>query len=118
MDRIELTKIRAYGYTGFLAEEQALGQWFEVDLLMDIDLTKAGQSDRLEDTLDYRSVIATTKQIITTQKFVLVERLAEAIVFAVMGFKPVQQVRVRLHKPAAPIPDFGGCITIEVTRAR
>jgi 7,8-dihydroneopterin aldolase/epimerase/oxygenase len=118
MDRIELTKIRAYGYTGFLAEEQALGQWFEVDLLMDIDLAQAGQSDRLDDTLDYRSVIAITKQIITTQKFVLVERLAEAIVTAVMGFEPVQQVRVRLHKPAAPIPDFGGCITIEVTRAR
>jgi 7,8-dihydroneopterin aldolase/epimerase/oxygenase len=118
MDRIELTKIRAYGYTGFLAEEQALGQWFEVDLLMDIDLAQAGQSDRLDDTLDYRSVIAITKQIITTQKFVLVERLAEAIVTAVMAFEPVQQVRVRLHKPAAPIPDFGGCITIEVTRAR
>jgi 7,8-dihydroneopterin aldolase/epimerase/oxygenase len=118
MDRIELTKIRAYGYTGFLAEEQALGQWFEVDLLMDIDLSQAGHSDRLDDTLDYRSVIATTKQIITTQKFVLVERLAAEIVTAVMGFEQVQQVRVRLHKPAAPIPDFGGCITIEVTRAR
>ncbi len=30
MDTIHVTGIRAYGYTGYLAEEQVLGQWFEV----------------------------------------------------------------------------------------
>jgi 7,8-dihydroneopterin aldolase/epimerase/oxygenase len=30
----------------------------------------------------------------------------------------VQQVRVQLSKPAAPIPDFGGRITIDITRTR
>ncbi len=32
MDCIHVTGIRAYGYTGYLPEEQSLGQWFEVDL--------------------------------------------------------------------------------------
>jgi 7,8-dihydroneopterin aldolase/epimerase/oxygenase len=118
MDRIELTHIRGYGYTGFLPEEQTLGQWFEVDLIMDIDLTNAGRSDQLSDTLDYRAVIAATQEIVKTAKFALVERLATAIADRVLGFAPVQQVRVRLHKPAAPIPDFGGGITIDITRQR
>jgi 7,8-dihydroneopterin aldolase/epimerase/oxygenase len=118
MDRIELTQIRAYGYTGFLAEEQTLGQWFEVDLSVDLDLSKSCQSDQLGDTLDYRSVIAATKQIIQTAKFSLVERLAEEIASAVLNADYVQQVRVRLHKPAAPIPDFGGRITIDITRSK
>lgn len=120
MDCIHLTGIRAYGYTGFLPEEQVLGQWFEVDLTLWLNLSKAGASDRLEDTLDYRHTIETVKQIIKTQKFALVEKLATAIADAILTAKspavaPVQQVRVQLSKPAAPIPDFGGRITIDIT---
>jgi 7,8-dihydroneopterin aldolase/epimerase/oxygenase len=118
MDRIELTNIRCYGYTGFLPEEQVLGQWFEVDLVIETDLTAAGTSDHLPDTLDYRAVIERTKAIVKTNKFALVERLAAEIAAAILQFTPVQHVRVRLHKLAAPIPDFGGKITIDITRSR
>ena len=116
MDVIQLTGIRCYGYTGFLAEERFLGQWFEVDLRIGVDLAPAGQSDRIDDTLDYRSVIAAVKEIISTVKFDLIEKLAETIVTTVLNFDKVQQVELKLHKPAAPIPDFGGKITIELTR--
>ena len=118
MDVIQLTGIRCYGYTGYLAEERFLGQWFEVDLRIGLDLAAAGQSDRIEDTLDYRSTIAAVKEIISTAKFDLVEKLAEQIITTVLGFDRVQQVELKLHKPAAPIPDFGGKITIELTRTK
>jgi 7,8-dihydroneopterin aldolase/epimerase/oxygenase len=118
MDVIQLTGIRCYGYTGYLPEERFLGQWFEVDLRLSVDLAIAGQSDRIEDTLDYRSVIAAVKAIISTAKFALVEKLAETIVATVLDFDRVQQVELKLHKPAAPIPDFGGKITIELTRTK
>jgi len=85
MDCIHLTGIRAYGYTGFLPEEQVLGQWFEVDLTLWLDLSHSGQSDRLEDTLDYRHTIEVTKQVIKTQKFALVEKLATAIADAILA---------------------------------
>ena len=118
MDFIQLTGIRCYGYTGYLQEEKFLGQWFEVDLRLGVNLAAAGQSDRIEDTLDYRSVIAAVKEIIATAKFALVEKLAETIITKVLEFDRVQQVELKLHKPAAPIPDFGGKITIELTRTR
>ncbi len=118
MDIIQLTGIRCYGYTGYLAEEQVLGQWFEVDLRLHLDLVNAGKSDRIEDTLDYRSVIATVKQIVSTQKFALVEKLAETLVQAVLSHNLVQKVELKLHKLAAPIPDFGGQITIELQRSK
>ena len=118
MDVIQLTGIRCYGYTGYLAEEKFLGQWFEVDLRIGLDLAIAGQSDRIEDTLDYRSTIAAVKEIIATAKFDLVEKLAETIITTILGFDRVQQVELKLHKPAAPIPDFGGKITIELTRSK
>jgi 7,8-dihydroneopterin aldolase/epimerase/oxygenase len=118
MDVIQLTGIRCYGYTGYLQEERVLGQWFEVDLRMGVDLAPAGQSDAIEDTLDYRSVIAAVKEIISTTKFALIEKLAEKILTTVLDFDKVQQVELKLHKPSAPIPDFGGRITIELTRQK
>ena len=118
MDVIQLTGIRCYGYTGYLPEEQTLGQWFEVDLRISVDLAVAGRTDRIEDTLDYRSAISAVKQIIATAKFALVEKLAETIVTTVLADEMVEQVELKLHKLAAPIPDFGGKITIELTRAK
>jgi dihydroneopterin aldolase len=118
MDSIHVTGIRCYGYTGYLPEEQVLGQWFEVDLTLWLDLAVAGGSDRLEDTCDYRSAIAIVKNLIKNQKFALVEKLAAAIAHEILQLERVQQVRVQLTKPAAPIPDFEGKITIDITRSR
>lgn len=117
MDCIQLTGIRCYGYTGYLKEEQVLGQWFEVDLSLWLDLAPAGRSDDIADTLDYRHAIETVKQLVKASKFALVEKLASAIAEAILKLERVQQVQVRLSKLAAPIPDFGGTITIELTRS-
>ena len=116
MDCIHLTGIRCYGYTGYLQEEQVLGQWFEVDLTLWLDLAASGESDNIADTLDYRSAIETVQQLVKTSKFALVEKLANAIADAILELAQVQQVQVRLSKLAAPIPDFGGKITIDITR--
>ena len=118
MDCIQLTGIRCYGYTGYLPEEQVLGQRFEVDLTLWLDLSIAGKSDAIEDTLDYRSIITSVQQLVTTSKFALIERLATAIAQLILQSDKVTQVQVKLSKPAAPIPDFSGKITIEITRAK
>ncbi|RMF24685.1 MAG: dihydroneopterin aldolase [Cyanobacteria bacterium J083] len=116
MDRIEVSGIRCYGYTGYLAEERTLGQWFEVDLTMQVDLTQAGQSDQLTDTLDYRQAIAIVKNQIQNSRFHLIEKLAQVIAAEILQLELVTQVRVRLTKVAAPIPDFSGKITLDITR--
>ena len=81
-----------------------------------VDLATAGKSDRLEDTLDYREAIAIVKQHIKTAKFALVETLIEAIANELLSLEKINQVRVKLSKPTAPIPDFGGKITLDITR--
>ena len=118
MDCIQLTGIRCYGYTGYLPEEQVLGQRFEVDVTLWLDLSLAGESDAIEDTLDYRSIITSVQQLVTTSKFALIERLATAIAQLILQSDKVTQVQVKLSKPAAPIPDFNGKITIEITRSK
>lgn len=118
MDCIHLTGIRCYGYTGYLPEEQVLGQWFEVDVKLWLDLSMAGESDAIADTLDYRHIISTVQHLVKTSKFALVERLAAAIAQAILNVNGVAQVQVWLTKLAAPIPDFSGKVTIEMTRSQ
>ena len=118
MDQIHLTGIRCYGYIGAFPEEQVLGQWFEVELTLWLDLAIAGQSDRLEDTLNYGAVVAQVQQIVRTSRVALLERLATTIAETLLETTLVQQVQVRLSKLAAPIPDFSGRVTIDLTRSR
>ncbi|MEA5580954.1 dihydroneopterin aldolase [Nodularia harveyana UHCC-0300] len=119
MDCIHLTNIRCYGYTGYLPEEQVLGQWFEVDVKLWLDISAATKSDAIEDTLDYRSVISSIQNLVKTAKFSLIERLVGAIADSILEqCDRVTQVQVIVSKPAAPIPDFGGRISIEITRTK
>ncbi|MGB6298896.1 MAG: dihydroneopterin aldolase [Rivularia sp. (in: cyanobacteria)] len=119
MDCIYLTGIRAYGYTGYLKEEQVLGQWFEVDLKLWLDLSISAETDAIEDTIDYRSVISLVQEKIKTSRFALVERLASSIADSILHSADlIKQVQVILSKPAAPIPDFGGKISIELIRSK
>ena len=118
MDAIAITGLRYYGYVGYLPEEQVLGQWFEVDLTLWLDLSVVGKNDRLEDTLDYREVIDRVRQLIETAKFKTIERLNTAITEALLDLKRIQKVHSRLVKVSPPIPGFGGQIAIEMIRAK
>ncbi|MBW4564280.1 MAG: dihydroneopterin aldolase [Mojavia pulchra JT2-VF2] len=119
MDCIHLTGIRCYGYTGYLPEEQVLGQWFEVDVMLWLDLSTAARTDAIADTIDYRSVISLVKNLVKTSKFALVERLAGAIADSILQqCDRATKIQVILSKPAAPIPDFGGKISIELSRTK
>jgi len=118
MDILHVNGIRGYGYTGFFEEEQALGQWFEVDLTFWLDLSVAGESDDLNDTLDYSKVAILVQDLIKSSKFKMIERLADAIASAVLDLSSVEQVKVCLTKCQPPIPDFSGEIKLEIVRSR
>ncbi|MFM7364386.1 MAG: dihydroneopterin aldolase [Cuspidothrix sp.] len=119
MGCIHLTGIRCYGFTGFLPEEQVLGQWLEVDVKLWLDVSKAAKTDNIEDTIDYRRTVALIHNLVKTSKFALIERLAGAIADSILeDSNGINQVQVILSKPAAPIPDFTGKISIELTRKK
>jgi 7,8-dihydroneopterin aldolase/epimerase/oxygenase len=119
MDQLHIKGIRAYGYTGALPEENVLGQWFEVDLTLWLDLALAGKSDQLADTHNYVYVVQAVQQLIRESRFQLIERLADAIATAVLASDDrLSQVKVCLTKLTPPIPDFDGRIVVEIVRQK
>jgi 7,8-dihydroneopterin aldolase/epimerase/oxygenase len=115
-DALYVNGIRAFGHLGVVPEERTLGQWFNVDLVIYLDLSKAGQSDRLADTYDYSKAVGAIQSYIQTTEVQLIESAAEAIAALVLAAEIVQQVQVRLTKLVPPIANFDGAIVVEITR--
>jgi dihydroneopterin aldolase len=108
-----------YAYHGVMTEEQNLGRKFEVDVELEYDFLKAAETDKLENTINYEKVYNYLKEILTENKFYLIEKLAYVIGEKILDkFDKVEKVKVKVRKLHPPI---GGLIdyveaTLEMKR--
>lgn len=115
-DRIRLRGMSFYSYHGVMPEEKALGQKFIIDADLYCDLRRAGESDRVEDTISYAEVYQRIKTVVTEECYDLLEMLAARIAEQVLQEFPCQAIRVEVHKPQAPIPGIFEDVSIEIFR--
>jgi 7,8-dihydroneopterin aldolase/epimerase/oxygenase len=117
-DRIGLRGLEFYAYHGAMDEEKRLGQRFLVDVDLVKDLSLAGQSDQVQDTINYAEVYQAIQKVVTEERYHLIERLAERIAEQVLEGFPCEEVRVEVHKPQAPIPGVLRDVSIEIFREK
>jgi len=119
LDSIILKSIKLHGYHGVLPIERENGQTFKIDVELFLDLKKAGESDNLEDTVDYSKVYDIVKRINETNKFRLIERFAHVISQEIMStYKEVQEVIVSIRKPQAPVKGKFKWMGVKIKRSR
>lgn len=119
MDCINLRGLKFYGYHGCMAEERALGQIFTVDLALYLDLSTAGQSDNLADTLNYAEAVGLVQNIVEGEPQRLLERVAEKIAAALLAEYPLLvSLTVTVHKPNVPLIVECADVAVTVTRER
>ena len=103
-DRIYLHEMVFMGRHGVTDEERAEEQQIEIDLEVQTDLSAAGRSDDLADTVDYGDLFELCREIVEQRSFHLLEAIAETIAGAVLGrFDAVESVSVRVKKPGVPL---------------
>ena len=73
---IELHGIILHGYHGVLDEERRDGQRFLVDVELDLEHEQAARSDRIEDAVDYRGVVARVREVSDARAYHLLEAFA------------------------------------------
>ena len=96
-----------------------LGQKFTVDVELGTDLTVAGRSDRLADTVNYVSVFELTRSHLEGTPKALIETVAHSIVFEILEqHEAVQTARVRICKPQVCIPGVLEHVAVEISRNR
>jgi dihydroneopterin aldolase len=95
---VELAGLEHTGYHGALADEREAGQRFLFDVWLDVP-AGAAATDRLEDAVDYREVVAAVRDVSDARAFELLEALAAAVADELLARFPVEHVRVRVRKP-------------------
>lgn len=101
---IELRGIELHGFHGVLEHERREGQRFLVDLELDLPDERAASTDRIEDAVDYRAVVATVVEVSDGTAYHLLEALAAALADELVARFPVTRARVRVRKPDVVLP--------------
>jgi FolB domain-containing protein len=113
LDKISLNGIKAQAIIGTFPEERQKRQPVIADVEIFCDLSRAGRSDELNDTVDYFELEERIHNIIETSEFKLLERLAHVISVSVLGDPRIKFCRVTLTKPCALRYSDPVSITIE-----
>lgn len=115
LDCIVLKDISFYAHHGALPEEKKLGQTFLVSLELFLDLKKAGERDKLEDTVNYAEVYETVKNVMQGPAYDLLESLAERIASGLL-YGPVKGVCVEIKKPSPPLAAQLAYVAVKIKR--
>lgn len=102
-DWLQVRGMRFHARHGVRADERELGQTYRVDVALQHDLSRAGRSDSIDDTIDYGLVFATVREVVEGEPRQLVESVAEAVAAKLLRGTPAAAVRVRVAKPHPPI---------------
>lgn len=116
LDAIRLLNLVFYSYHGVEKSEKEKGQRFEIDIELFLDLKKAGQTDRLEETIDYSRVYQIVEEIVIEDEYTIIEALAESIAQTLLSHLNIQEILVRVRKPHVSIHGILDSVEVEIVR--
>ena len=114
LDRLRIRDLAVRCRVGVTAAERAKPQEVLVTVTLHADLSRAGRSDRLDDSIDYKALKLRILALAEKQRFRLIERLAEQVAMLALADRRVEQVDVVVQKPGAL--RFARCSEVEISR--
>jgi dihydroneopterin aldolase len=117
-DRIVLSEMAFYAYHGVNPEEQTRGQVFTVDVAVEANLHRAGHTDEITDSVDYRDLYARVREVMVQERYRLLEAVAEAVAHRLLEIERIEAVTVCVRKPHVNLGGSLGYAAVEITRRR
>ena len=115
-DLIQLKGIEFFAYHGFYQEEQTIGNRYEVDVTIGTDLSLAGETDNLKNTVNYEWIYRAVREEMGTSARLL-EHLALRIIARIQSEYPnIEFCEVSVSKINPPVK--GVCNRAKVTLRR
>lgn len=118
--RIEITGLRVFAHHGVFDFERQNGQDFYIDATLWVAGNAAAFNDDLSQTVHYGELAKGLVDLTKSEPVDLLETLAQRLLDYCLNFGHgiVQQARVTVHKPNAPIPyEFADVsVTVEAKR--
>lgn len=114
MGVIHVNGIRVYAFHGCLPEEAKIGGEYVVDVRIDVDFSKAAETDELEDTVDYCVVHDVVKAEMAVRSK-LIEHAGQRIVTALRKHYPaVKTFSVMVTKIVPPLNGVVDSVAVTV----
>ncbi len=117
-DKIVLRGAQFHGRHGVSDEERIVGGRIIVDVELEYDLTRAGESDRLSDTVNYSAVFKMIQAQVELENFHLLEALAHKIADTLLTHFPLDAVTVYVRKQPPPIKGVIESAGVQIRRSR
>lgn len=106
---VQIRNVEFQGKHGASADERRSSRRFQVDVDLVIPMSRAMESDRLADTVNYRDVCEVIVQIGEARPYRLLEALAAEMMRAMRERWPQAKITVelrKLHPPCPGNPDY------------
>ena len=116
-DRIFVRDLRTEAIIGIFDWERKVRQTLSFDLEFPGDIRRAAATDRIEDTLNYKSVAKRVLAFVEASEYQLVETLAEQVAQLILREFAVEWVKITLNKPGALRGSRDVGVEIERSRA-
>ena len=116
MDQIFINDLTARGILGINDWEREKPQEIRINLVLFADLSAAGASDALADSVNYRTVAKKALAHAESARRFTVEALAADLARLCLEEPGVTKVRVRVEKPGAV--RFARSVGVEIERSR
>ena len=115
-DKIYIRDLSIRCIIGVNQEERTEKQDVIINIILFADTRKAGQTDDLDDSVDYKKVKKTILSLVENSEFLLIEKLAEEIAKVCLEDSKVQKVNVTVDKPGAL--RYTRSVAVEIVRTR
>tara|TARA_X000000368_G_scaffold74159_1_gene54594 strand:- start:1097 stop:1462 length:366 start_codon:yes stop_codon:yes gene_type:complete len=103
MGKIYLKGIKIYAYHGCLKEENKIGSYYKINLMIKTSLEKPSKSDLLIDTIDYSTLYSIIKKEMGV-KSSLIENVCERILNVIfITFPSILKATIEVSKLNPPI---------------
>ena len=116
LDKLYIRDLLARCIVGVFPRERTKKQDVIINITLHADLRKACRTDRLEDSVDYKTVKEKVLALVEGSAFMLLERLAERIAEVCLEDRRVARVQVSVQKPGAL--RFARSSEVEIERAQ
>ena len=116
MDCIRIKSLKVKARHGIYEFERKKDGTFELDIEVYLPLEKSGQSDKLEDTIDYDNIVSIATKAFAKKDYNLVEAAAESVCEKLLDALNIAKVILRVRKPHAPINAEFDTIEVELIR--
>lgn len=103
MGTVEVKGLKFHAFHGCHPEERKTGGTFEVDIVVDTDISKSARTDDLSETIDYVALMDISSQEMLKPRD-LIETVAQDIAERIKNrFEMADRVEVKIKKHCAPV---------------